>query len=62
MHANELKKGSIDAAINTSAAVMQLNNSDILPLFSSRDLHNEIIDVLVVNRDRTSPELRARLS
>lgn len=62
MHANEFKKGSIDAAVNTSAAKIQFNDNGALPLFTSRDLHDEIFDVLVVNRERTSPELRSRLS
>ncbi len=61
MHLEELKKGMIDATINTSAAHTQLDKAGMLPLFSSRDLRDEIIDVLVVNRERTNPELRARL-
>lgn len=61
MHAEEINKGTIDAVISTSAAHEQLHNSELLPLFTSRDLRDEIIDVLVVNRERTSPELRSRL-
>lgn len=61
MHAGELEKGLVDAAINTSAAHMQLTQSGVLPLFTSRDLPDEILDVLVVNRKRTSSELRLRL-
>lgn len=61
MHLSELKKGAIDATISTSASQKQLGEAGLLSLFTSRDLPNEIIDVLVVNRERTSPELRARL-
>lgn len=62
MHVEEFNKNTIDATINNSTSHAQLNKAGILPLFTSRDLPNEIIDVLVVNRERTSPELRARLS
>ena len=62
MHIDAFNKNTIDASINNSASHTQLDKTDALPLFTSRDLPNEIIDVLVVNRERTSPELRARLS
>ncbi len=61
MHADALKNGTVDASINHASLNAQLSKIGLVPLFTSRDLPDEIIDVLVVNRERTSPELRARL-
>ncbi|MCK9535679.1 MAG: ABC transporter substrate-binding protein [Pseudomonas sp.] len=61
MHLDALSTGKVDASINTSAAHNPILATGALPLLSSRELNNEIIDVLVVNRQRTSPTLRARI-
>ncbi|NLY13555.1 MAG: ABC transporter substrate-binding protein [Gammaproteobacteria bacterium] len=61
LHLEALQTGSIDAMINTSAVHEQALAAGMLPLFSSRNLPEEIIDVLVVNRERISPELRRRI-
>ena len=61
MHLEALRKGEVDASINTRAAHNEVLKANALPLFSSRDLREEIIDVLVVNRERISPELRSRI-
>lgn len=61
MHVDALKNGTVDASINHASLNAQLSKIGLVPLFTSRDLPDEIIDVLVVNRERTSPELRARL-
>lgn len=61
MHVDQLNRNRIDASINHASMHLQLEQAGMVPLFTSRDLHNEIIDVLVINRERTSPELRARL-
>lgn len=61
MHVDAINKGMVDVTISTAAKQAQLQAVNFLPLVSSRDLPDEIINVLVVNRERTSPELRARL-
>lgn len=61
MHLDALKKGTVDASINTAAAYSQTLKTGALPLLTSRDLHEEIIDVLVANRERISPELRENI-
>lgn len=61
MHNKAFKEDAIDATINTAAVRTQLHQSGALPLFSSRDLRGEIIDVLVVNRERSTPRLRKRI-
>ncbi len=61
MHVSALKNNRVDAAINNTSWHTQLTKAGVVPLFSSRDLPDEIIDVLVVNRQRTDQELQARI-
>ena len=61
MHIDALKNNTVDASINHASVHAQLSKAGLVPLFTSRDLPGEIIDVLVVNRQRTSPELRKRI-
>ena len=61
MHLDALNNGTIDASISTAAIQNQALETGAIPLFTSRDLHEDILNVLVVNRERISPELRARI-
>lgn len=61
MHVDALKNDTIDASINHVSLHAQLDKAGLVPLFTSRDLPSEIIDVLVVNRQRTSQKMRARI-
>ncbi|MDY0250025.1 MAG: ABC transporter substrate-binding protein [Pseudomonas sp.] len=61
MHVDALKNNTVDAIISNASFHAQLDKVGLVPLFTSRDLPDEIIDVLVVNRQRTSQELRTRL-
>lgn len=61
LHIEALQTDSIDAMVNTTAVHKQALAAGMLPLFTSRNLREEIIDVLVVNRERISPELRRRI-
>ena len=61
LHVDALKDNSIDASINHASVHTQLETIGLVPLFTSRDLPGEIIDVLVVNRERSNPKLRKRL-
>lgn len=61
MHIEAFNKGTIDASIGTAVVHNQALKTGAAPLFTSRDLREEIIDVLVINRERINPELRERL-
>ncbi len=61
LHIEALNKGTVDASINTAAIHNQAIASGAAPLFSSRNLRNEIIDVLVVNREYITPKLREHI-
>lgn len=61
MHIEALNKGTIDASISTAALHKQALKTGAAPLFTSRDLREEIIDVLVINRERINPVLRQRI-
>lgn len=61
MHIDALKNDTVDASIHHASVHAQLDGVGLVPLFTSRDLPGEIIDVLVVNREHTSPELRKRI-
>lgn len=61
MHAEALKNNSVDASIHHASVHAQLEKAGLVPLFTSRDLPGEIIDVLAINRKHSSPELRKRM-
>lgn len=61
MHAEAVQNGSVDASINNASVHTQLEKVGLVPLFTSRDLPNEIIDVFAINRKYSSPALRKRI-
>ena len=61
MHAEALQNGRVDASINHAPVHTQLGKIGLVPLFSSRDLPGEIIDVLAINPQHSSPELHKRM-
>ncbi len=61
MHAEALQNNSVDASINHASVHTQLGKAGLVPLFTSRDLPGEIIDVLAINRQHSSPELHKRM-
>lgn len=60
-HTDAFRDGTIDATVNTSLNDTMLTSLGALPLFSSRDLRDDIINVLVINRDKVTPQLRSRI-
>ena len=60
-HLGAMREGRIDAVITFASEGPQLLELGARPLLDSRAFPNEIIDVLVVDRQRVSPQARRRL-
>lgn len=60
-HRSAMQEGTLDAVITFASEGPALQALGARRLMDSRDLPNEIIDVLVVDRTRVSPQARRRL-
>lgn len=60
-HRNAMLEGKLDAVLTFASEGPALKTLGARRLLDSRDLPNEIIDVLVVDRQRVSPQARRRL-
>ena len=60
-HRSAMQEGRLDAVITFASEGPALQALGARRLMDSRDLPNEIIDVLVVDRERVSPQARRRL-
>src|SRR5690606_17475147 len=60
-HLNAMREGRIDAVITFSSEGPAMQALGARRMLDSRALPNEIIDVLVVDRQRVSPQARRRL-